>query len=93
MRLDRALKMLDQLLASDEDMAAMYLTRFQITGRQDPHKEHLQVSYFMYMYAFFICVCVVCLYVCMYTGDEDMAAIYLTRFQMAGRQDPPKEHL
>ena len=44
-RLDRTLKMLDQLLASDEDMAAMYLTRYQIMGRQDPHKEHLQVVY------------------------------------------------
>lgn len=49
-RLDRALKMLDQLLASDEDMAAMYLTRYHATGRKNPDTDHLQIELILETY-------------------------------------------
>ena len=43
-RVDRALKTLDQLLHQDEDMAACYLTYRQEEGAPAPASEHLQVG-------------------------------------------------
>ncbi|KAJ1475483.1 hypothetical protein T484DRAFT_1828168, partial [Baffinella frigidus] len=41
-RLDRTFKTLDQLIATDEDMAACYLTFRQETGAPAPPDEHMQ---------------------------------------------------
>jgi hypothetical protein len=43
-RVDRALKTLDQLLHQDEDMAACYLTYRQEEGAPAPADEHMQVQ-------------------------------------------------
>jgi hypothetical protein len=43
-RLDRTFKTLDQLIATDEDMAACYLTVRQETGAPAPPDEHMQVA-------------------------------------------------
>lgn len=42
--MDRTFKTLDQLIATDEDMAACYLTFRQETGAPAPPDEHMQVE-------------------------------------------------
>jgi len=49
-RLDRTFKTLDQLLATDEDMAACYLTFRHETGAPAPPDEHMQVELVMETY-------------------------------------------
>ena len=49
-RLDRAFKTLDQLLATDEDMAACYLTFRHEQGEPAPPDEHMQVELIMETY-------------------------------------------
>jgi hypothetical protein len=48
-RLERSLKMLDLLLSNDEDMAAMYLTRYNRTGQINA-KDHLKVELILETY-------------------------------------------